>query len=187
MGTPRLPVGDPTAQARCPREQPEDTPVTHTASTHSPDAHATPRLLCSPHAPASRRLALTVLAGLLFGAALLASGLDGLIPFGLLLAFSTDSPRREITRSVTLSRRNLAVFAVMASALTWFWLWHGQLTVPTLLMTAGLGIALPLTLEDSEAPAHGEPSRSPIVVSSWHLGLVVLVDRTSRTGRASTC
>jgi hypothetical protein len=43
------------------------------------------------HARVRRRLVLTFLAVAAFGAALLVFGPYGLIPFGLLLAFSTDS------------------------------------------------------------------------------------------------
>jgi hypothetical protein len=46
---------------------------------------------------------LTVLAVTVFVAALLVIGLDGLIPFGLLLAFSTDSDEQETRRSVILT------------------------------------------------------------------------------------
>ena len=47
-----------------------------------------------------RRLVLTVLAVVVLVAALLVLGLDGLIPFGLLLAFSADSDEEESRRSV---------------------------------------------------------------------------------------
>ena len=71
-----------------------------------------------------RRLVLTVLAVLVLIAALLVFGLDGLIPFGLLLAFSTDSDEEETRRSVALTPRNLGLAAVMSATLAWFWLWH---------------------------------------------------------------
>jgi anti-sigma factor RsiW len=58
-----------------------------------------------------RRLVLTVLAVAVFVAALLVIGLDGLIPFGLLLAFSTDSDEQETRRSVILTPRNLGLAA----------------------------------------------------------------------------
>ena len=57
-------------------------------------------------------LVLTVLAVVVFVAALLVLGLDGLIPFGLLLAFSTDSDE-EARRSVILTRSNLGLAAAM--------------------------------------------------------------------------
>ena len=75
-----------------------------------------------------------------------------------------------------LSRRNLAVLAVMAAAFTWFWLWHRQLTESTLLLTGGLVIALPLTLEESESPAHERTvsvTRRDLILTVW--ALVVLV------------
>ena len=62
-----------------------------------------------------RRLVLTVLAVAVFVAALLVIGLDGLIPFGLLLAFSTDSDEQETRRSVILTPRNLGLAAAMVA------------------------------------------------------------------------
>ena len=152
--------------------------MTHAVSTHSPESHA--RVQFPPHASRSglvRRLSLIVLAALVLVAALLGVGLDGLLPFGLLLAFSTGPAAREIPRSVTLSRRNLAVLLVMAIAFAWFWLWHLQLTDTTLLLTAGLVIALPLTLEESEGLAHERTvsvTQRDLILAVWLL--VVLVD-----------
>ena len=61
---------------------------------------------------------LTVLAVVVFVAALLVPdfGKFGLIPFGLLLAFSTGSAEAESERSVILTRRNLGVAAAMVAA-----------------------------------------------------------------------
>ena len=76
-----------------------------------------------------------------------------------------------------LSRRNLAVSAVMVAAFAWFWLWHLQLTESTLLLTAGSLIALPLTLQESESPARERTvsvTRRNLVLALW--ALVVLVD-----------
>ena len=76
-----------------------------------------------------------------------------------------------------LSRRNVAVFAVMVAAFAWFWLWHLQLTESTLLLTAGSLIALPLTLQESESPARERTvsvTRRDLVLAFW--ALVVLVD-----------
>src|SRR3954451_3074038 len=75
-----------------------------------------------------RRLVLMVLAVVVFIAALLVLGLYGLIPFGLLLAFSTDSDEENARRSVNLTRRNLGLAAAMVLAFAWFWLW--QLDLP---------------------------------------------------------
>jgi hypothetical protein len=65
-----------------------------------------------------RRLVLIVVAVVVFVAALLVPdfGMFGLIPFGLLLAFSTDSDEEETGRSVILTRRNLGLAAAMVSA-----------------------------------------------------------------------
>ena len=71
-----------------------------------------------------RRLVLSVLAVAVFVAALLVLGLHGLIPFGLLLAFSVDSDEEETRRSVILTRRNLVLAAAGSAAFVWFWLWH---------------------------------------------------------------
>ncbi len=151
--------------------------MTHAVSTHSPDARA------DVHPPAhpslsgvGRRLVLSVLAVLVFGAALLGLGLDALIPFGLLLAFSTGSPRLEVTRSVRFSRRNVAVFAVMVVAFAWFWLWHLQLTESTLVVIAGLLTALPLTLQESEDPARARTvsvTQRDLILAVWVLLVLV--------------
>ena len=71
-----------------------------------------------------RRLVLTVLAVVVLVAAVLVVGLDGLIPFGLLLAFSADSDEEESRRSVVVTPRNLGLAVVMSAAFAWFWLWH---------------------------------------------------------------
>ena len=55
-----------------------------------------------------RRLVLTVLAVAAFFAAVFVLGPIGLIPFGLLLAFSTGSDEEETGRSVILTPRNVA-------------------------------------------------------------------------------
>ena len=77
-----------------------DIPVTHSVVSHplSVDHDA---LRLPPTGPAGRRrrLVLTVLSVVVFVAALLVLGLDGLIPFGLLLAFSTDADEGEIRRA----------------------------------------------------------------------------------------
>src|SRR5688572_23874975 len=100
-----------------------------------------------------RRFALTVLAVGVFGAALLLFGLDGLIPFGLLLVFSTDADEEETGRWVVLTRRNLGLAAAMVVAFAGFWLWHLALTESTLVLLGGTLMALPLALQDSPAGA----------------------------------
>ena len=64
-------------------------------------------------------------------------GLDGLIPFGLLLAFSVDSEEDETRRSVILTQRNLGLAAAMSAAFAWFWLWHLDLPESALLVIGG--------------------------------------------------
>ena len=127
---------------------------THSCPTLSARARPTPAstsyLVRPPDSPASDAWVLTVVAVLVFAAALLDLGLDGLIPFGLLVAFGLGSGDVDARRSVVLSRRNVAVSAVMVAAFAWFWLWHLQLTESTLLLTAGSLIVLPLTLQESE-------------------------------------
>jgi len=68
-----------------------------------------------------RRLVLTVLAVAAFVAAVFVLGPIGLIPFGLLLAFSTGSDEEETGRSVILTARNVALAAAMLALFAWFW------------------------------------------------------------------
>ena len=114
------------------------------ASTLGPD-HATSH----GRADWRRRLVLTVLAVVVFVAAVLVLGPIGLIPFGLLLAFSTGSDEEETGRSVILTPRNLGLAAVMMAAFAWFWLGHLDLPASTLVVIAGALIALPLALQES--------------------------------------
>jgi murein DD-endopeptidase MepM/ murein hydrolase activator NlpD len=120
---------------------------------------------------------LTVLAVAVFVAALLVIGLDGLIPFGLLLAFSTDSDEQETRRSVILTPRNLGLAAAMVAAFAWFWLWHRDLSEPTLVMIAGALIALPLALQESASDAAHDRTivvtKRSLILALW--GLVVFV------------
>src|SRR3954454_21471721 len=90
-----------------------------------------------------------VLAVAVFIAALLVLGLYGLIPFGLLLAFSTDSDEEGAGRSVILTRRNLGLAAAMVLAFAWFWLWQLELPESMLVVIGGVLIALPLALQES--------------------------------------
>ncbi len=121
---------------------------------------------------------LTGLAVVVFVAALLVLGLDGLIPFGLLLAFSTDSDDERSRRSISLSRRNLGLAAAMVAAFAWFWLWHLELAESTLLVIGGALMSLPLALEDSNDRAASERTvvvtKRSLTLAIW--GLVVFVD-----------
>ena len=97
-----------------------------------------------------RMLLLTGLAVVAFVAALIVPdfGKFGLIPYGLLLAFSTDSDE-DPGRPVVLTLRNLGLAAAMVAAFGWFWLWHLDLGESTLVAIASALIALPLALQDS--------------------------------------
>src|SRR5688500_12657288 len=74
-----------------------------------------------------RRLVLAILAVAAFVAAMFFLGPEGLIPYGLLLAFSIDSDDEAPWRSVRPTPRNLALAAVMAAACAWFWLGYSAL------------------------------------------------------------
>ncbi len=121
---------------------------------------------------------LIVLALVVFVAAVLVVGPDGLIPFGLLLAFSTSSAEEEARTSVALTPRNLGLAVVMAAAFTWFWLWHLSLSEPTLVLIGGALMALPLALQNSAG--HTASGRTVavttrnLILAIW--GLVVFVD-----------
>lgn len=126
-----------------------------------------------------RRLVLTGLAVVVFVASLLVLGLDGLIPFGLLLAFSTDSDEEETRRSVILTPRNLGLAAAMSAAFAWFWLWHLVLTESTLVLNGGALMALPLALQDSaDHAASGRTiavTKRSLILAIWALvGFVYL-------------
>ena len=122
-----------------------------------------------------RRLVLIVLAVVVFVAALLDPdfGMFGLIPFGLLLAFSTDSDEEESGRSVILTRRNLGLAAAMVAAFAWFWLWHRDLPESTLVVIAGALIALPLALQESAGDAARERTvvvtKRSLILALWGL------------------
>jgi len=103
-----------------------------------------------------RRLVLIVLAVVSFLAGLLVLGPFGLLPFGLLLAFSTDSDEEETRQSVTLTRRNLGLAAAMAAASAGFWRWHLDLGESTVVGIAGALIASPLALQQSDGDAAPE-------------------------------
>ena len=136
------------------------------------------------------RLVIAALAAAVLVAAVLVLGLDGLIPFGLLLAFSTDSDEEETRRSVILTRRNLGLAAAMVGGLRLV-----------------LAVASRPDRVDARADRRGAdrpaarapgvrrrrrrvsaPSRSPSAASSWPSGgWWSSSTSTTRTGRASTC
>ncbi len=124
-----------------------------------------------------RRLALTVLAVVAFVAAVLVLGPFGLIPFGLLLAFSTDSDEALSRRSVRFTPRNLGLAAAMMALSAWFWLWHLELTPSTLVAIAGALIAMPLALQDSAGDAARDRTfvvtKRSLILAIW--GLVTFV------------
>jgi murein DD-endopeptidase MepM/ murein hydrolase activator NlpD len=124
-----------------------------------------------------RRLVLMVLAVVVFIAALFVLGPYGLIPFGLLLAFSTDSDEEGTGRSVILTRRNLGLAGAMVLAFAWFWLWQLDLPESTLVVIGGALIALPLALQESRGAAARDRrvavTKRSLILALW--GLVVFV------------
>jgi murein DD-endopeptidase MepM/ murein hydrolase activator NlpD len=120
-----------------------DLPETHAIESRPVPARKQP----SPGA--RQRPVLSVLAGVVFVASLFALGPDGLIPLGLLLAFSVDSDEQEMRRSVALTRHNLWLAAAITAGFGWFWLWHLDLTQATLVVVGGVLIALPLAFRES--------------------------------------
>ena len=135
------------------RDNQADPPVTDVVVPHPTTAAVEEALLPRParQPKIRRRLVLIVVAVVVFVAALLVPdfGMFGLIPFGLLLAFSIDSDEEETRRSVILTRRNLGLAAAMVSAFALFWLGHGDLSESTLVVIAGALIGLPLALQES--------------------------------------
>ena len=148
-----------------------DTVIPHTVAAD--EAAATSRPARQPRN--RRRLVLIVLAVAVLVAALLDPnfGMFGLIPFGLLLAFSTDSHEEETRRSVMLTRRNLGLAAAMVAAFAGFWLWHGDLSESMLVVIAGALIALPLALQESAGDAAGARTaavtKRSLILALWGL------------------
>ena len=123
-----------------------------------------------------RILVLSVLAVVMFVAALLDPDLGkfGLVPLGLLLAFSTGSAEAESGRSVILTKRNLGLAAAMVMAFGWFWLWRLDLAAWTLVAIAGVLMALPLALQESATDKASERTVA-VTKRSLILGLMGLV------------
>ncbi len=75
----------------------------------------------------------------------------------------------------------------MVAAFAWFWLWHLDLTESTLVVIAGVLIALPLALQESASDAaRGRTvavTKRSLILALW--GLVVFVYLYYETGRAS--
>jgi hypothetical protein len=113
----------------------------------------------------------------MFVAALLVVGLAGLIPFGLLVAFSAASDDDRSGRSVSLTRRNAVLAVAMVAAFAVFWLWHLDLMESTLVLLGAALMTLPLGLEDSAADAAGRPTvvltKRSLVLAVWGLALFV--------------
>ena len=123
-----------------------------------------------------RRLVLTVLAAVTVVASLLVLGLVGLIPFGLLLAFSIGADDDATGRSVIGTRRNLGLAAAMVAAFVWFWWWHLDLPETVLVVIAGALIALPLALQESADSGRGRMvvlTRRSLILSIWALVIFV--------------
>jgi hypothetical protein len=125
---------------------------------------------------APRRVVLTFLAGVVFAASVLFLGLEGLLPFGLLLAFSIDTDD-ETSRSVLLTPWNLGLAVAMLTAFAGLWLWYPDLPTSALVVIAGAVIALPLGLEESADDAAQERriavTKRGLILSL--LGLVIFV------------
>jgi hypothetical protein len=142
----------------------------------TPDEAAVP----PPQPRARPTRVLAVLAAVVFVAALLDPELGkfGLIPFGLLLAFSTRSADTESGRSVIVTNRNLELAAAMVAAFGWLWLWRLDLAESmTLVVVAAAVIALPLALRESDTERARERTvavtRRSLILSN--LGLVTFV------------
>jgi hypothetical protein len=124
-----------------------------------------------------RRLGLILLAVATFIAAVFVLGVDGLIPFGPLLAFSIDSDEEEARRSVVLSPRNVGLAGAMLAALAWFSFWYLDLTGSTLVVIAGIVMALPLWFDESTGDARGESTvaitKRSLILALW--GVVTFV------------
>lgn len=105
-------------------------------------------------------------------------GLDGLIVFGVLLAFSADPDEPGATRSVAVTPRNLAVVALMGALFAWFWLWQLDLTESTRMAIGGVLVALPLALDQSVGDGVNRRAialtRRSLVLGTW--ALVVFVE-----------
>ena len=100
--------------------------------------------------------AATVVAVTVFVIALLKPnlGMLGLIPFGLMLAFSVNPA--ELSKPLILTWRNVGLVAAMIAFASWLWLAHLDLTAWARVAIAGVLIAMPLALQESVAEEPGE-------------------------------
>jgi hypothetical protein len=135
-----------------------------------------------------RRMVLPVMAVVALVAALFVVGLDGLIQFGLLLAFSADADEEGSRRSV-IGTHATSRWPAMSAAFARFWLWHYDLTESALVLLGGALMAYrlrsgsPLVLQRLCAP-----SRSRIAASSRRSGASWSSSTSSpRMGGASVC
>jgi hypothetical protein len=118
-----------------------------------------------------------ILSALMFVASLLILGPWGLIPLGLLLAFSTRSHPGQAEPVVLNSRRNLGLGVATAAALVCFSLQYSALLPSTLMIVGSAVLATPLALQESatsraRASAVALTRRSLILAL---LGLLVFV------------
>ena len=95
-------------------------------------------------------------------------GMLGLIPFGLLLAFSAGSGE---AGSIGLTRRNLWVSAAMVVSTGAIWVWHPHLPEWVLVAMAGTLMALPVALQESPT---GSASERTVVVPRRSLILAIM-------------
>jgi hypothetical protein len=136
-------------------------------------------LLAGPsrHSTLRRRPVLSVLAVTMFVAALLVVGLAGLIPFGLLVAFSADSDVDTSQRSVRLTRRNAVLAVAMVAVFAGFWLWHLDLTESTLMLLGAALMTLPMALQDSVADTASDRTvvvtKRSLILAVWALAVFV--------------
>jgi hypothetical protein len=151
------------------------TPAPHVVSP-VPSAEQPPPPQPVPMLTLRRRLVFIVLAVIMFLAAVFVLGMPGLLPFGLLLAFSIDSDE-EARRSVSLTPRNLALAVVMVAALAWLWLSYVELAESTRVLIAGALIALPVALHEPASDGAREHAvavtKRNLILTLW--GLVIFI------------
>jgi pimeloyl-ACP methyl ester carboxylesterase len=126
-----------------------------------------------------------VLAGVALVGSVLGLGLDGLIIFGVHLAFSADPDEPGRNRSVAFTQRNLAVAAIMGTLFVWFYRGHLDLTETTRTAIAGALVALPLALDQSTSEAANRrtialTTRS-LILATW--ALVVFIELYHANGK----
>lgn len=137
------------------------------------------------HTGRRKRLAMALLAGVALVGSVLGLGLDGLIVFGVLLAFSADPDEPGGTRSVAVTQRNLAVAAIMGALFVWFWRWQLDLTESTRMAIGGALVALPLALDQSATDTASRRTlavtRRSLILGAW--ALVIFVELYYANGK----